>query len=488
MPLPRFRLRWIGFALGVAASPVLTWLVVDVVVRHQLDQAREAFAREGFPNTPEEITPAPPSDDDNAVPLLTEIDRHLDEPDPTPLPAKAPSTSTEANDLFQALPNPARPARLRDRADRIVDLALEHLPSPPTTDVPADDVLIELRALFDAPALNDLLALVETASNRPRFAPAIDFAEGPGIQLEHIGTIRDLVRLLNARAALGLHSGAEVDVIWKDILTAERLGRLAAEVPTLINMLTSLACSGINRRTMVDALSAGALPTRDADVLAHLMAYPSDTDESFARAVAGERILFLDWMTRWLAKARDAGSDEREKIARNFELSRLVERFPFPVQRTWIEMRLARNYRAHLDLEQVLRDEPRDRWIPELRRIAAPLKDDPLSVVIPIYSKIVITELAERSSRAAVTIAFAASAHRRDTGAWPASIEELGLPPAFAIDPCSGHPMHYVPSDDGLLVYADGPDAKDDGGRDWLSGTDRSIEDGDIVVELKLSR
>ena len=64
-------------------------------------------------------------------------------------------------------------------------------------------------------------------------------------------------------------------------------------------------------------------------------------------------------------------------------------------------------------------------------------------------------------------IALAAQRYRLANGRLPQSIEDL-VPtflPSIPLDPFDGKPLHFVPTDDGFVVYSVGSDRTDDGGR-----------------------
>lgn len=475
--------------LGAFACPFPAWLVWDAFVDHRLKQVRLEFAREGFPAGPADLMPAPASDEENAVPLLVEIDRRLRAPDPAPMPPQAASAPPSEMSIFQGL-NSSRAATLNDRVNRIVDLYFDHLTAPLPTHAPASDVIAELQALLGTPECSDLLALAHLASNRPRFVPASTPADKLALLAEHIGTIRTLARLLNVRAALFLRTTGDAEAIWSDILAAERLGRLAAESPSMIHLLTSIACSGINHRNLVDAMSAGALPDNGRDVLHYLLSLELTAEYRFARALAFERVTYLDSIADEVLSAEheEKRLSEGEEAAEALLFPGLVTKLPRPVQRTWMVVQLTRNYEAFLAMARIFRDVPRTHWIREIQALTAAVGDEPMMAPVQTFGKVVISDLADQARHSGVVIALAASLYRQATGAWPASLADLGLPDTVTVDPCSGQAMHYLAGEDGLLVYADGPDGKDDGGRDWQSGTDRSIMDGDIAVAIKLSR
>jgi type II secretory pathway pseudopilin PulG len=84
--------------------------------------------------------------------------------------------------------------------------------------------------------------------------------------------------------------------------------------------------------------------------------------------------------------------------------------------------------------------------------------------------------------------ALAAERYRRANGRWPESLDalaEAGLLVAVPADPYDGAPLRLARRDDGLVIYAVGPDGHDDGGhidrsRPTAKGTDLGFRLWDV--------
>jgi len=78
-------------------------------------------------------------------------------------------------------------------------------------------------------------------------------------------------------------------------------------------------------------------------------------------------------------------------------------------------------------------------------------------------------ELTRARLRSAAAV-LAALRFKRDTGKWPAMLDDL-VPKYLSkvpIDPTTGLPLVYVVREDGILVYSVGENASDDGGKPYL--------------------
>lgn len=104
--------------------------------------------------------------------------------------------------------------------------------------------------------------------------------------------------------------------------------------------------------------------------------------------------------------------------------------------------------------------------------------------MIAFYHQDVVRYLASRNATIA---AVALSAHRRDQGKYPLSLEELlgDHLDAMPLDPYVDEPLHYIRQQDGedYLLYAVGPNQIDDGGKQptKAAGIRPAERDDDVV-------
>jgi hypothetical protein len=83
----------------------------------------------------------------------------------------------------------------------------------------------------------------------------------------------------------------------------------------------------------------------------------------------------------------------------------------------------------------------------------------------PLVEGLVADDHQSRALLLSAAAALAAEQFRRDRGRWPNSLDEV-VPdylPAVPVDPFDGRPLRFLRLADGLVMYALGPDAGDDG-------------------------
>jgi hypothetical protein len=113
---------------------------------------------------------------------------------------------------------------------------------------------------------------------------------------------------------------------------------------------------------------------------------------------------------------------------------------------------------------------PPEKRLGELQQMEATIRDQPLVVrlLMPALSK--LAQAAQRSDaqlRCAI-VAVAAERYRRAQGHWPETLDALKAADylrAIPNDPYDGQPLRWRRLDDGVVVYAVGPDGEDNGGK-----------------------
>jgi hypothetical protein len=353
------------------------------------------------------------------------------------------------------------------------------------------------------------LVVLREATLRPRyFSPLIveseedaDALHGglitallPGVQ-----STRSFARALSARAMLHLANNRP-EAAWEDILTCQRLGRLVAEGPTLIEALVGIAIGGIaSDATLVyiehvnpDAEQSALL----ARQLEKLLPLPRMVD----RIELCERFMFLD------ITQRVAGTN-----GTNFELlinltgnsGRDDNRFSkaltkFTLRLTDWDLVLTKGNEAYDQIVAALRVKDPiarraaidafDHSITErakqlrnplkiLARIAASesageglgsvVGDIMISLLLPALSACQAAELRAFQLQDNLQVALALSAYHAEQGKYPATLAVLK--PKYLkelpIDRFSGKALIYQPTQEGYLFYSVGRNEKDDQGR-----------------------
>jgi hypothetical protein len=112
---------------------------------------------------------------------------------------------------------------------------------------------------------------------------------------------------------------------------------------------------------------------------------------------------------------------------------------------------------------------PPEQWAAKLTRNPQQLASLPMLARLLAPATDRFAQAAQRSHaglRCAIA-ALAAERFRKKNNRWPESLDELktaGLLKELPTDPYAGGPLKWKRIDDGVLIYAVGPDLKDDGG------------------------
>jgi hypothetical protein len=103
----------------------------------------------------------------------------------------------------------------------------------------------------------------------------------------------------------------------------------------------------------------------------------------------------------------------------------------------------------------------------------------PLSILMPAVGRAAVLPELLKQRRDGALVALAANIHRRRTGSWPASLDEMvpGLLPELPRDRYDGSVLRYALTPDGPVIYGIGPDMDDDGGRLPRTGSGRVLLD-----------
>lgn len=449
----------IGVPCALVGVALLSYFAGRAFCYRSLDSAMEAFRERGFPTQIAEIVPTSVSEVENAAPLLE-----------------------RATTILGALKqNPAEERAL----DALIDLG------PRKADMPRVEMAGSFEQYNQAPFI-ELVDLAREAARRPLNAPSCDYSLGPALEIPEISSTRTLSRLLATRVFLALTLDENADEVWSDVSAQFGLAELASQPPTLINSLTGVACRRITFGSLQATVDAGQFVRAHDSLLEALLLSDVKWHSRMVNAIHGERLVFLDWLTTHYVERGDwvnevaalaDGTDSRPP--------RHVPQFVSSMLHPLAAFDLSHAYRYHFEIVDAVASLPPHEVHGVVAEVEQRLDSNrwPLTAIAaPTLGKVLKTHHACWSEQRVWTIALASADCRAASGHWPQAITELRLPPELLVDPCSGKPIHFVATTEKIVIYADGLDHKDDGGKPWQSLEDPSVERGDIVVELKLSR
>lgn len=351
------------------------------------------------------------------------------------------------------------------------------------------------------------LAIVHEAVKRPKYYNPLVSKRTPQDQGSLIGALlpsvqkcRELAALLTARAMLRVQEG-KYDEAWSDLIAGHLLARHVASGGTLIELLVGIAIDAIVSNADLAFLENAKLDSKQA--LAKLKALQSLPP--FPRTVEKidltERLMFLDCLRlvrtggvknlQGLIDGSGLELDEDEakglkKIdwapaekAGTQWYDRLVAALKKPT-------RTERN--RELDAMDAELKKLKEGYIKDMDKLRDLLKkgDDPGPVVSKAIGDVLVTLIspAVRKVQDAgdrqiqiqgnLQTAFALAAYRKDTGKYPAKLDDLA-PKYIAVvpgDTFNGDKLKYKVEKDGFLIWSVGANGMDEGGR-WYDDEPR---------------
>ncbi len=289
-------------------------------------------------------------------------------------------------------------------------------------------------------------------------------------------TSRLAARFLRADAAIRSHDG-DIDGALDSARAIFGVSRSIGGEPFLISQLVKIAIDGDALRAILRALGQGEASD---EALARVQAVILDELRAplMIQGLRGERGM-LDELIR---RIRDA------EIPID-SLSGMTDAEVVPEISPW--GKLTFDYQRALGLEwsgellriarQPIKERPAllDAWEAEMDRVRQTrfgLYTATLPLLMMPAARAVFEADARRHGElGAMALLIASERHRRKTGAWPRSIDEIaGLLPAGPLDPFTGENFLILHQDGRFRVHSVGPDLEDDQGaydpKTWMHG------------------
>ncbi|MFM8273277.1 MAG: hypothetical protein ACKODX_13260 [Gemmata sp.] len=366
------------------------------------------------------------------------------------------------------------------------------------------------------------LALAVEATKRPQYFNPLTSRRKPGEASNLIGSLlptvqkcRELATALAARAMLKLNGG-NLDDAWADLLACHRLGRLVSRGSTLIESLVGIAIGQIAHNSTLAVLEHPDLTsTRARACLKDIQNLPPLPPLADKVGVA-ERMMGLDalqlirrtnggginGLAGILGGARDPVLPDEKRLLEMTDwttvmqtMNKWYDRLADALRMTDRDARLKAYEKLEDDFKAVKGKLDDPEKAKELMRELAKEKDGKaigkvlgevlMGLLSPATQK--VQQAHDRAAQVAANteIALALAAYKKDTGKYPAKLQDLA-PNYLATVPndlFSGKGLIWKPTEKGYLFYSVGANGKDDGGR-WYDDEPAGDDPG-VRVPLK---
>lgn len=354
------------------------------------------------------------------------------------------------------------------------------------------------------------LSLILEGTQRPRFyAPMIampgdrDEAMVISVLLPVLQELREAARLLKCRAMLRLQEG-ETDAAWQDLFACHRLGRLAAEDPTLIGALVGIAIDSVaiqgDSWIVAEGNLSEAAGQKILDDLQSLEAMPPmveclETAERFAFldavcAVASGRVSLSDLSGEgtgeppgWLMRTAASILVDWDAILRKG--NRWYDRFVAAANLPNYQQRRE----AYAEIEADLRNaagsvrDARNLWavvVAPRATVSEQLGNVFVSLLLPALSAAMEAEGRSVAMSRMNEVSFALATYWAKHQQYPATLADLeeDLGRQVPLDPFSGEAFRYRREGAGFVIYSVGPNLRDDNGKVYYLDRDENGQPG----------
>jgi hypothetical protein len=295
----------------------------------------------------------------------------------------------------------------------------------------------------------------------------LDFSKGIQLELLHLGEIRAGVRLLNADAIISAMNG-NYDEAVADIIAGMQLGDALAAEPIFLSQLVRIAIYGTINDAIQHSFRGGNLsPGLFSELMAHMD--QADNRQAFAESYTGEQIVG----NLAFADIREGNlSIEYEDFGISDELGGLLVRMYGSVPlRPWLNM----DESAHADIMTryaQAAELPYYEARPQLDQIEKHTENLPWTrlmtrIMTPALSRACQAQARHEATIDLMQMGLLLEQYQAQQGSYPATLDTIapGLGGSVPVDPFSGEPYHYYPSDDSFQLYGVGRNLTDDGGR-----------------------
>ena len=435
MTARRFLLGLAAWMLAAGLLVILLWGGWLLRERSRLHAVEARIRAEGLATTPAEALPPAVAPGDNAAPLLEQAASQLEILKEGGFEVSIPGSGVKAIDplLFD------------------------------------EEKLGELKAKMASPEVQSVLELLREASAKPACRFERDYSRGMFMELGGVTALLQGAKLLALSARLQAMEKNATGAM-EDVLAITRLAGFGLEEPLVLGWLVGVTADEIGIRAgdgIFGEISRITCPPTNLGNLNN--GDPCSGSSRELGALDAERVFFTGWVFQTIYRRQHSlahvitASMFNEPAQPSMEWRLMFWAYEYPLY----PLMLA-DHRAFLESMLALRERI-------LGSADLPAEDTDIVDHIPsgaLLTRMALPGLAKLRPRLdeyeaelqVAQVGLALEEWRARHADYPATLEELGLPPEMLRDPFSDQPLIYRRTPDGVTVYSVGKDRADNGG------------------------
>ena len=422
--------RTVKILTGIAIVLVVLGLIYAIAVSVSSAKLRRAYAdlkKDGRPMAPWQVIPPEVSDTENAALLY----------------------------LSAALLLKAQPAPDNNLLEHLGDLSKTFIKESLDS-----EKLAELKQLIGQDVVTQALSIVEQGTRRDSCRFDLDYDDGINMLLPHLSDLRDLARILCAKACLEAKAG-NPDTAWDMVSAQLKFADALRAEPALISQLVRIYMIRLSCETIKNLCEIAPPNTLQASDIQSLL---KDFDDirTLIYSIDAERLLFGEWVFNlrkdelWKTNPylHNNQEDSSGLISKLLFFAMTFKPISLPDHAAYLRfmhegVRLAERPYSREQAEVL------EKGVQKKRYIVTNMLTPAIFRVKEIHCEM-IAEL--RIAR----VGLALLQHKQKQDALPATLEALKL--QNINDPFSDGLLLYKTEGQGFVLYSIGPDQKDNNG------------------------
>lgn len=336
------------------------------------------------------------------------------------------------------------------------------------------DKLAEFKQLIGQDVVTQALSIVEQGTRRGACQFDLDYDEGINMLMPHLSGMRNLTRILGAKACLEAKSG-NPDTAWEMVRTQLKFADAMRTEPVLVSQLVRMSMIFYSCDTIKKLCEITPPTDQQYRTIESLL---GDLDEitSVVRAIDGERLLFGEWAFNTkdvMYKTTNRQNNQEDNSGLIFNL--IINFKPISLADHAAYMRFmhegVRFAERPYSREQA---DVLEKGIQKKRYILTRILTPAIFRIKEVHCRMIAYMRITRAGLALLQ-------YKQKQDAFPATLEALKL--QNINDPFSDGPLLYKTEGQGFVLYSVGPDQKDNNGspRQKKQKTDWQKTDWDIV-------